>query len=152
MLPNRKSHIERYIFSSKSVKNPYTERNHQYLSQFSSCDIRTFRIWFPSPIFTLFQNMVFFGSPFAYFSVHNTHNRSPFFFGQAALNYKATNSYSFILKQRQLENPEITGIFLPNKRASYTVDCFLRVIQPGLESLAQLLWSYLPSICVKKII
>jgi len=87
--------------------------------------------------------MVFFGFPFAYFSVHNTHNRSPFFFGQPALNYKATNSYSFILKQRQLENPEITGIFLPNKRI---VDCFMRVIQPGLESLAQLLWSYLPSI------
>jgi len=82
--------------------------------------------------------MVFFGSPFAYFSVHNTQQN----FGWPALNYKATNSYSFILKQRQLENPEITGIFLPNKRI---VDCFMRVIQPGLESLAQLLWSYLPS-------
>jgi len=91
--------------------------------------------WFPLPIF---QSI--------------THTTEALFFGQAALNYKATNSYSFILKQRQLENPEITGIFLPNKRASYTVDCFMRVIQPGLESLAQLLWSYLPSICVKKII
>ena len=52
------------------------------------------------------------------------------------------NPYPYLpklLKQRQLENPEITGIFLPNKRI---VDCFMRVIQPGLESLAQLLWSY----------
>ena len=33
---------------------------------------------------------------------------------QTTLNYKATSSYSFILKQRQLQNPEITGILLPN--------------------------------------
>jgi len=99
-----------------------------------------FKIWsFLVPPLPIFQSI--------------TQTTEALFFGWPALNYKATNSYSFILKKRQLENPEITGIFLPNKRASYTVDCFMRVIQPGLESLAQLLWSYLPSVLyVKKII
>ena len=99
---------------------------------------------FPPLFSPYFKIRSFVVPPLPIFQSITHTTKKPFFFGWPALNYKATNSYSFILKQRQLENLEITGIFLPNKRI---VDCFMRVIQPGLESLAQLLFKVIEISC-----